>query len=186
MKIGWSTGFAEGYTCGMTTNSKEYDAAWRAKNPERRVLIQRRYNLKNRVLKNEKAHAYYEKNRERLLAAAHLRYADNLEKERVRIRAARKARPEWARDARRRRRARVLSVPGQYSRQEWTELVLAWGGRCAYCGEVGGRLDPDHRIPLSRAALSPTNAIANIVPCCPTCNSRKGSKTEAEYRSLLS
>lgn len=36
-------------------------------------------------------------------------------------------------------------------------------------------LTEDHRIPLSRGG---TDWIANIVPCCLSCNCSKGNKTE--------
>ena len=77
-----------------------------------------------------------------------------------------------------RRRARLLRASGSYSYREWMELVAAYAGRCAYCG-VTGSLHADHRTPLSRGG---PNSIDNIVPACPTCNLKKQTMTEEEFR----
>jgi 5-methylcytosine-specific restriction endonuclease McrA len=80
-----------------------------------------------------------------------------------------------------RRRARALEAPGDYSFVEWLELVAAHGGRCAYCG-TEAPLDADHRVPLSRGGA---NSIDNILPSCRSCNLRKHTLTEAEFRARL-
>ena len=54
------------------------------------------------------------------------------------------------------------------------------GGYCYYCGK---KLDPnnweiDHKIPKSRGG---TDALDNLVPCCPECNDEKGDMTDREY-----
>lgn len=56
------------------------------------------------------------------------------------------------------------------------------GYRCVYCGEVSSILQKEHRVPLSRGGA---NNAANIVPACPTCNYRKGSMTDEEFRDRL-
>jgi 5-methylcytosine-specific restriction endonuclease McrA len=60
---------------------------------------------------------------------------------------------------------------------EWEQLVSAYNGRCAYCGDRT-RLEADHRTPVARGGA---NTIDNIVPACPSCNRRKAKRTEAEY-----
>lgn len=48
---------------------------------------------------------------------------------------------------------------------------------CFYCGDEGGTVD--HLVPVS---LSGRHVLSNVVPCCRTCNSLKGTKTlEAFY-----
>ncbi|HSW95510.1 MAG TPA: HNH endonuclease [Patescibacteria group bacterium] len=65
----------------------------------------------------------------------------------------------------------------------WSRLLLVttFGGQCAYCAR-GAPLHADHRIPLARGG---SNSIDNIVPACSSCNLRKGTLTEAEFRARL-
>ena len=92
------------------------------------------------------------------------------------------AHPEVHRAALQRRRARLLEAKGNFTAKEWLALVAAYDCRCAYCGAEGGALHADHRIPLSRGG---SNDIANILPACPSCNLRKASTSEREFRVRL-
>jgi len=69
------------------------------------------------------------------------------------------------------------------------------GGICWYClrlmktdaerpisGSIGDQFSIDHRTPKSRGG---TEEEANLVPCCVTCNTRKATRTEQEYRDFL-
>jgi 5-methylcytosine-specific restriction endonuclease McrA len=78
-------------------------------------------------------------------------------------------------------RARKAAAAGSFTGKQWLELVALFGGRCGYCGR-SGRLEPEHRIPLSRGG---DNSIANIIPSCRTCNARKATLTETEFRARL-
>jgi len=75
------------------------------------------------------------------------------------------------------RRARELAAEGHYSLAEWLALLERYGHRCGYCGAVG-KLEPDHRVPLSRGG---SNWISNIIPACRRCNTRKRTAPETEY-----
>ena len=64
----------------------------------------------------------------------------------------------------------------------------AWrrsNGHCWYCGLT---LDPfntftlDHVVPQSQGG---TNAVENLVAACKSCNSSKGQKSVAEYRTHM-
>ena len=66
---------------------------------------------------------------------------------------------------------------------------MAYETSCTYCGETvsrskrdGGRLVYDHVTPKHRGG---TDADANMVPACSTCNGIKGIKTVTEARPLL-
>lgn len=84
---------------------------------------------------------------------------------------------EKAREIWRRRRARVLGAAGEFTTAEFSDLCIAFGSRCAYCGEEA-ILVPDHTTPLSRGGA---NSMENILPACKHCNSSKGDKTTEEY-----
>lgn len=83
-----------------------------------------------------------------------------------------------------RRRVLKLNAKGLHSEQQLRWKYEYYGKRCYYC-DISisiNELTEDHRIPLSRGG---TDWIANIVPACRSCNSRKGNKTEQEYKNWL-
>ncbi|WP_462394332.1 HNH endonuclease [Lentilactobacillus parabuchneri] len=49
---------------------------------------------------------------------------------------------------------------------------------CAYCGKVGGKLDVDHMMPVSRGG---TSEMSNLITACQHCNRQKHDKTVSEY-----
>lgn len=58
-------------------------------------------------------------------------------------------------------------------------------GRCWYCGmqtTPWGNFTVDHVDPRKQGG---GDELANLVPCCKTCNSRKNSKTVEEFRGYL-
>jgi 5-methylcytosine-specific restriction endonuclease McrA len=62
------------------------------------------------------------------------------------------------------------------SHQEWKEVMLFFGGACAYCGctpRRSQRLTRDHLEPVSNGG---TTTQDNIVPACASCNSSKGAE----------
>lgn len=159
----------------------------------------RAYAERNNELVRERRRDYYIRNRDRFLTQHRLYRNANRERlldakalyrERNRERLRQAAR-EYSKANRHRavvwgnsRRARVARAPGTFTSAEFERLVGDHGGRCAYCG-VRARLTVDHRIPLCRTELAPRNDITNILPACFICNSRKGRKTEDEYRAWL-
>jgi len=50
--------------------------------------------------------------------------------------------------------------------------------KCTYCGKVGGKLEPDHIIPISKGG---TNDIINLTTACLKCNRQKKDKTPEEF-----
>ena len=64
----------------------------------------------------------------------------------------------------------------QLSHQEWKEVMIYFGGSCAYCGctpKRNQRLTRDHLLPVSAGG---TTTPDNIVPACSSCNSSKGAE----------
>ena len=77
---------------------------------------------------------------------------------------------------------RSRAAGGQsFTSAEWLALLAYHGGSCAYCGSKV-LIEIDHRIPLARGG---SNLIGNILPACRSCNRRKRTKTEEEFRALL-
>jgi len=71
-----------------------------------------------------------------------------------------------------RNRARRRGALGRFTAVEWYFLVALFYNRCAYCWRRK-KLEADHVIPVSKGG---TNFIENILPCCRSCNSRKGDR----------
>lgn len=83
-------------------------------------------------------------------------------------------------DHRVQRKQREHAAPGLSSYRRL--LMLAkWkrrGVHCAYCPELATTVD--HAVPLVRGG---TNYEGNLVPCCRSCNSRKGGRLIIEMRA---
>lgn len=79
------------------------------------------------------------------------------------------------------RRVAKRGVQGGVDTAAWLALVAAADGVRTYCG-ASQPLTMDHRVPLSRGGR---HEIANLIPACKPCNSRKHTRTEEELRALL-
>lgn len=93
--------------------------------------------------------------------------------------------PEAAARGWKRRKARV-----QQAKQDvvaattalYIELIQESGSTCYYCGQLTSHPDVDHRVPLSRGGKHMRD---NLVVACPSCNRRKGQRTDVEFFALL-
>ena len=81
------------------------------------------------------------------------------------------AHPEYVSAAGKLRRARLAEVECTLTEQEAMELFEEYVGLCVYCPALATTLD--HVIPLSRGGPHTKD---NLVPCCKSCNSKKGAK----------
>jgi 5-methylcytosine-specific restriction endonuclease McrA len=136
------------------------------RNAEKAREAMRRWRAAHPDKHSAEKRAYYRRHRDRVLA---------------RSREYHRAHPEIRKASDNRRRIQKQLGGPSFSAAEWLALVERYGGRCAYCGGIGP-LQADHRVPL---ALGGSNAIANILPACPSCNARKHLLTEDEFRARL-
>lgn len=82
------------------------------------------------------------------------------------------------------RKARELSLPSTFTKEEWNFCKDYFNSECAYCGimeESAGTLHQDHFIPLSKKGHY---AIYNIIPACSKCNQSKNNKQFNEWFPL--
>lgn len=184
-------------------NAKQRKRYWSdlPKTRRRQSMSNRKQYWKNRERRLAENARYREANRDRRLASQRDWRKRNLERERARdrqrsreryasgeksayMKAWRLRNPERAREFLRAsfHKRRVLSRGESFTAKEWAALCAQHGDVCAYCG-ASGRLTADHRIPLSRGGR---NVIENILPACKSCNSRKHTMTEDEFRAVLS
>lgn len=145
---------------------RAYGREWIRRNPEKAREAMRRWRRRHPDEHNHDGRTHYARHREEIAA---------------RKAAYRRQHPEVRQTAHQRRRSRLAGAIGSYTSAEWRALVAAFNGCCAYCG-VSGPLDADHCIPLARGG---TNNIGNILPACASCNHRKHTLTEAEFRARM-
>lgn len=71
---------------------------------------------------------------------------------------------------------------GSINLAEWNKLRMEIfrrdGFRCTYCGVVGGKLECDHVVPVSKGG---TNELSNLTTSCRSCNRSKKDKLLSEW-----
>mgnify|MGYP001598666048 FL=1 len=142
------------------------------KHKQKRAEYAQNYKIanKDRILTKKKL--YNKKHRQRDNETRRERRARNPEMIRQRELAYRKAHPEIYRLAAARRRATLRGTPlNDLTRAQWEFLKKLYSYRCVYCGGKPQRLTKDHLTPL---VYGGAHTMANIVPACGLCNSRKG------------
>jgi 5-methylcytosine-specific restriction endonuclease McrA len=82
----------------------------------------------------------------------------------------------------RNRRARLAGLGGSHTVDDILDLFDEQEGRCPYCNVYLRDWHVDHKTPLARGG---DNGKTNLQLTCPTCNVRKHTKTDAEFRAML-
>jgi len=149
---------------------RAYARAWLKRYPEKAREAMRRWRARHPELLRARRREYRRAARRRDSAKLNAQRAAYLA-----------AHPEVKRAKEQAYRARKAAAVGSFTGAEWRALVERYGNVCAYDG-ARGPLEADHRIPLSRGG---TNYIENILPACRSCNSRKHTLTEREFRAFL-
>lgn len=134
---------------------KDRARKWTAEHRERRLEISRASDEKHREARRKKGVEYNRRqrieNREHTLTMG--RYHANI------------------------RRSRLRGVQTLVTPNEVVEIFARAKGRCVYCNSVA-KLTLDHFFPISQGG---DNVLENLVPCCKSCNSRKGTSTGEDW-----
>lgn len=78
-------------------------------------------------------------------------------------------------------RARKYEGRGEFTLQEWKDLLTKCGNKCVTCG-ADENITVDHIVPLS---LGGNNMINNIQPLCSACNSKKSNVLRDDDGNLV-
>lgn len=157
------------------------DASWRHQHREELRGVRAGYRAANPESAKRATRAWRAANRERVAATMRAWRFRNLERANAINRAWRLAHPAEYLSQSIRRRARKAGAAGSHTTQEWLEKLQLFASLCAYCGEASP-LAREHKVPLVRGG---SDDIANIVPACGSCNSRKGIKTATEFLAVV-
>lgn len=152
---------------------KEYHANYeRKRRKEKREHVNALDRARNKTAKRiewrrKYLQTYYAANRESILE-----YQRNY----------RRADRERNNNYKRRRRARVQNLADTLTVEQWHDILKAHNHSCAYCGKRKVKLEREHKTPASRGGGYTAD---NIVPACGTCNRRKKTMTDSEFREYL-
>lgn len=94
--------------------------------------------------------------------------------------------PDMIRRISARRRAKIKSIGGDFSEDDWKRLLSRWENRCAY-GVMFGSCKAERRDDLTIGHIIPvarggSNYIGNILPICTNCNYTQWTYLLAEWR----
>lgn len=134
---------------------------WREENLEDRMAYEAEYREAHKAEIAE----YHRKTRARQRELERQHYAEN---------------PEVYKRIAHRRAARMRSRPGDFTEEQWLTLCSFFSDRCPRCGRKVRLLTIDHIVPISWEGSS--NYITNIQPLCGRCNSKKGDRSDTDYR----
>lgn len=145
--------------------------AYRAANREELREKTAAYKAANREKLRQRRIAYEEANRELLRQRRAAHYAANRAVEIQRSLAYIATHKEQVAFRNKQARARKYNAPiCDLSLSQWREIKEHYGHRCVYCHRKMARLTMDHIIPLTKGG---SHTVANIVPACRSCNSKK-------------
>ena len=159
------------------------DPAFRKRERE----AQKRWLLKNPEYEKERAKRRWRTNPEPLKAATARYHSKNPGKRKEFKKKWQENNPEkhllqMRSDVKRRKARKKGATICDLTKDQWEQLKKEYNYTCAYCGLVPDILTQDHCVPLSRGG---NHTITNIVPACFPCNSKKGTRTQEEYKHVL-
>lgn len=183
---------------GLNPHCKPCVRAYYVRNRKRTLRRVARYQRRNAKRYRAYLRSYYRRNRVRWSAIAktpkrraymrlYLRayYLANADRLRRAARALYRKHPSRYRAYGATRRARLAAVPGRFTATDIVQLHRRQRGRCLYCGDrLGDRYQVDHKIPLARPELKPTNWPTNLALACEPCNKSKRTRTAEEFLAI--
>ncbi|MEO8607004.1 MAG: hypothetical protein ABI690_03945 [Chloroflexota bacterium] len=162
---------------------KQHDADYRVRNAEKKKQSDADYRTRNSEKLRQYGADYRVRNPEKRRQGSAEWAAQNPEKVRQKSLDYRMRNPEKILIKNQRRRTRKLSLPNEYTAEDFFQAIKYFGESCAYCSvQVSEckKLYMDHYVPLTHPDC-PGTVCGNIVPACPFCNSSKGNRDAVEW-----
>lgn len=155
-------------------------AAKRTRDKGDKAAYDKRYYASNKIKMNAANRENWALNRERYNRRHSEYYAENVE--RFRLYHQRPDRRAYAsvnaKNQKAKRRAAMGATVQKITTAEWRELAASYHWLCVYCHVRPGRLTMDHIVPLT---LGGAHTVANVVPACRNCNSKKNTKNLVHF-----
>lgn len=156
---------------------------WKRDNREHLAKYQKEYRRNNRGEKRAYISKYYRNNRDKVKASSDKWRKENQDKVRASRKKWRLANPDKIKAKLHRQRARMRSLPSDFTAEQWQHKLEIYGNSCTYCGkhqnDLSTTLEVEHVQPYCQGGHNTWN---NVVVACNRCNSRKGKKTYFEYK----
>lgn len=161
------------------------DKAYRERNKDK-ISARRKARLQEpeqRAKNIARAKSWYCQNKDAVCEKSKAMYPENKDRIIARVRAYEAANPEKTRLHGRvkssRRRARLKTSGGYYTKADIERIMALQKCKCANCGcSIKDMYHIDHRIPVSKGG---DNSPTNIDLLCPSCNARKAAKLPHEF-----
>jgi 5-methylcytosine-specific restriction endonuclease McrA len=166
---------------GFSYSCKECIKQYKENNKDKINKTRRNYYKNNKDKFSIRQKKNYLKNREKIKLRNSKYYFLNKEKINSKHKEFRKANKE---SIILRNRVRKLKLKKTIKQLEIDKLLRNYNYCCYYCGInlKNEKMHLDHKIPLCKNG---DHDILNLVPSCPSCNLRKGIKTEKEFTENL-
>lgn len=155
---------------------------WQKANPEKTKAIRKKSNTKRKDKRNADVMRWKAENKDRVKQQWVEWRVKNSEK----LKNDRKKRaaefPEKDRARKHSRRVIQQSLCSRIDPEYVKSLVINQNNKCVYCSTDLIKYQIDHILPIAKGG---DNRNDNLQLLCPSCNRRKGAKTDAEYRRYL-
>lgn len=156
--------------------------AWLNRHPDKKKQYNTKSRIKNRDVRIELSREWREKNPDKVKKNWVEWRVKNSEKLSIYRRKYSEKYPHIVRARKHKRRvideSQTQSIDPMYIK----DLFCIQLGVCVYCSTKLDKYQIDHKTPVARGG---GNENQNLQLLCPTCNRRKGAKTDGEYRSYL-
>ena len=76
----------------------------------------------------------------------------------------------------------MVGAEGSFTKSDIEIIRAGQRDRCYYCGAALADYHIDHKTPLSRGG---SNWPSNLAVTCPGCNTKKNTRTEAEFVAAM-
>jgi len=161
---------------------KDQVKQYREANRDKALAAMKASRLKKLEQYKAAVRAYADTHRDELRERYRAYYLTHSDQHKERCTAYRRANSDKLRAYFHRRRVQLRRNGGHFTARDIMALFEEQHGRCAYCDVHLDTYHIEHKTPVSRGG---TNWPDNLCLACPTCNHRKFTKTEDEFRALL-
>lgn len=162
-------------------NKKEYHARnkeWIENNKDKHLKYQKEYRIENKEKLNENSKLHYIRNKKKYQELNKEWRKKNPNKLYKITSGYRFRNKDKYKIYSQKRRASINKTVNTLTEKDWKEALNFFGEKCSYCGCEEGFLHQEHVIPASKGGAYNKQ---NIIPACPSCNTKKWTHDMEEW-----